>query len=105
MQTVTAKKQGPKKAALKKWSKSVTEHSNALDLERDIFKSKDPKEIAASLKRSAEKSKRRKAGTFQSAMSMINFYENRGGKNISAAQKKILDESKEELRKLFGREE
>ncbi len=85
--------------------KSVTEHSNAMDLEQDIFKSKDPKKIAASVKKSAEKSKRKKAGPFQSAMSMINFYENRGGKNIAAGQKKILDQSKEELRKLFGREE
>ena len=99
-----AKKPATKKAAPKKWSKSVTEHSNALDLDKDIFKSKDPKKMAASLKTSAEKSKRRKTGPFQSAMSMINFYENRGGKNISAAQKKILDQSKEELRKLFGRE-
>ena len=98
------KKSAPKKAA-KKWSKPVTEHSNAMDLEKDIFKSKDPKEIAASVKKSAEKSKRKKAGPFQSAMSMINFYENRGGKNITASQKKILDESKDELRKLFGREE
>jgi hypothetical protein len=89
----------------KKWSKSVTEHSNAMDLEKDIFKSKDPKKIAASVKKSAEESKRKKAGPFQSAMSMINFYENRGGKNISAAQKKVLDKSKEELRKLYGREE
>lgn len=105
MQKATAKKAAIKKAAPKKWSKSVTEHSNALDLEKDVFKSKDPKTIAASLKRSAEKSKRKKAGPFQSAMSMINFYENRGGKNISAAQKKVLDASKEELRKLFGREE
>ncbi len=100
-----SKKTGAKKAAPKKWSKSVTEHSDAMDLEKDVFKSKDPKEIAASVKKSAEKSKRKKAGPFQSAMSMINFYENRGGKNISAGQKKILSESKEELRKLFGREE
>jgi len=100
-----AKKPATKKSAPKKWSKSVTEHSNALDLDKNIFKSKDPKKIAASLKTSSEKSKRRKTGPFQSAMSMINFYENRGGKNISAAQRKILDQSKEELRKLFGREE
>ena len=100
-----AKKPATKKTAPKKWSKSVTEHSNALDLDKNIFKSKDPKKIAASLKTSSEKSKRRKTGPFQSAMSMINFYENRGGKNISAAQRKILDQSKEELRKLFGREE
>ena len=99
------KKAGSKKSAVKKWSKNVTEHSNAMDLEKDIFKSKDPKKIAASVKRSAEKSTRKKAGPFQSAMSMINFYENRGGDNISDAQKKVLDKSKNELRKLFGREE
>lgn len=100
-----AKKAAPKKTSSKRWSKSVTQHSDAMDLEEDIFKSKDPKKIAESVKNSAEKSNRRKAGPFQSAMSMINFYENRGGKNISAAQKKVLDKSKNELRKLFGREE
>lgn len=101
----SSKKPAAKKSAPKKWSKSVTEHSDAMDLEADVFTSKDPKKIAASVKRSAEKSMRKKAGPFQSAMSMINFYENRGGKNISAAQKKVLDKSKQELRKLFGREE
>jgi hypothetical protein len=101
----TAAKKASKKAAQKKWSKKVTKHSNAMDLEKDVFKQTDPKKIAESVKRSAEKSKRRKAEPFQSAMSMINFYENRGGKNISAAQKKVLDASKNELRKLFGREE
>jgi hypothetical protein len=99
------KKAATKKSTPKKWSKGVTEHSNAMDLEKDVFKLKDPKKIAESIKSSAEQSKRRKAGPFQSAMSMINFYENRGGKNISASQKKILDRSKNELRKLFGREE
>lgn len=94
-----------KKTAAKKWSKGVTEHSNAMDLEKDVFKQKDPKKIAQSIKKSAENSKRRKTGPFQSAMSMINFYENRGGKNISPSQKKVLDKSKDELRKLFGREE
>jgi hypothetical protein len=86
----TAAKKASKKAAPKKWSKKVTKHSNAMDLEKDVFKQTDPKKIAESVKRSAEKSKRRKAEPFQSAMSMINFYENRGGKNISAAQKKCL---------------
>ena len=99
------KKTSSKKSAPRKWSKSVTEHSNAMDLKKDVFTLKDPKKIAASVKESAEKSKRKKAGPFQSAMSMINFYENRCGKNISAAQRKILDKSKEELRKLYGREE
>lgn len=99
------KRPSAKKTAPKKWSKHVTEHSNAMDLEKDVFKLRDPKKIATSIKRSAEKSKRKKAGPFQSAMSMINFYENRGGKNIPASQKKVLDRSKDELRKLFGREE
>jgi hypothetical protein len=99
------KKTSSGKSAPEKWSASVTEHSNALDLEKDVFKQKDPVKIAQSVKRSAERSKRKKAGPFQSAMSMINFYENRGGKNIPASQKKVLDQSKEELRKLFGREE
>ena len=98
-------KKSEKKTATKKWSKKVTEHSDAMDLKKDVFKQKDPKKIAESVKRSAEKSKRRKAGPFQSAMSMINFYENRAGKNLSASQKKVLDKSKNELRKLFGREE
>lgn len=101
----STRKASAKKATPKKWSKKVTEHSDAIDLEKDVFKQKNPKKIAESVKRSAQKSKRKKAGPFQSAMSMINFYENRGGKNISVAQKKILDQSKNELRKLFGREE
>lgn len=93
-----------KKTAPKKWSKKVTETSNAMDLEKDVFKTKNPKAIAESVKRSAEKSKRKKAGPFQSAMSMINFYENRAGENLEAAQKKVLNKAKEELRKLYGRE-
>jgi hypothetical protein len=99
------KKATSKKAAPKKWSKKVSETSDAMDLEPDVFKSKSPSAIARSVKRSAEKSKRKKAGPFQSAMSMINFYENRAGKNLDAKQKNVLDESKNELRKLYGREE
>lgn len=89
--------------AQRKWSADVTEHSDALDLEEHIFESHDPKKIAASLKRSAERSDRRKAGPFQSAMSMLNFYINRAGKNLPAAQKKVLEDAKDELRVLFGR--
>ncbi|MER8407175.1 MULTISPECIES: DUF3175 domain-containing protein [unclassified Mesorhizobium] len=89
--------------AQRKWSADVTEHSDALDLEEHIFESHDPKKIAASLKRSAEHSDRRKAGPFQSAMSMLNFYINRAGKNLPAAQKKVLEDAKDELRVLFGR--
>ncbi|MER8530199.1 MULTISPECIES: DUF3175 domain-containing protein [unclassified Mesorhizobium] len=89
--------------AQRKWSADVTEHSDALDLEEHIFESHDPRKIAASLKRSAEHSDRRKAGPFQSAMSMLNFYINRAGKNLPAAQKEVLEDAKDELRVLFGR--
>ena len=101
----TSSNESAKKSVPKKWSKKVSETGDAMDLEKNVFKSKDPKKIAFSVKRSAEKSKRKKAGPFQSAMSMINFYENRAGKNLPTPQKKVLDESKNELRKSFGREE
>jgi hypothetical protein len=87
----------------KKWSQDVTEHSNALDLEHDVFTRDDPKSIAASLKRSAEHSKRRKGTPFQSAMSMLTFYINRAGKDLPPKQKKVLERAKEELRVAFGR--
>ncbi|MBI2599927.1 DUF3175 domain-containing protein [Candidatus Daviesbacteria bacterium] len=87
----------------KYWSSEVTRTSNALDLEEGVFSRNDPKKIAASLKRSAENSIRKKAGSFQSAMSMLNFYINRAGKNLDPKQKKILEQAKEELRKLFDK--
>ncbi len=87
----------------KKWSREVTEHSDALDLKDGVFKSGDPKKIADSLKRSAEASDRRKSNPFRSAMSMLNFYINRAGKNLSREQLSILEKAKDELRKLFGR--
>ena len=87
----------------RRWSAKVTEHSDALDLRQGIFRSHDPKRIAASLKRSAEHSQRRKASPFQSAMSMLNFYVNRGGRNLPATQKRTLEKAKDELRKQFGR--
>lgn len=87
----------------KKWSQKVTTHSNALDLEEGLFTWDNSKRIAASLKTSAEQSTRRKGTPFQSAMSMLNFYLNRAGKNLSENQKKILEEAKEELRIAFGR--
>src|SRR5882757_4648404 len=89
----------------KKWSAGVTAHSNAMDLEKDIFKSKDPDKIASSLKHSAEESHRRKASPFQSAMSMLNFYENRAGRNLTKTQKAPLERAKNKLRKLFRKEE
>ena len=88
-----------------KWSAEVTEHSDALDLEKDIFKSDDPRKIARSLKRSAEKSHRRKAEPFRSAMSMLTFYINRAGENLSSGERETLEAAKTELRKLFGRAE
>ena len=85
------------------WSASVTHGSNALDLERGAFTWKDPKRIALSLKRSAERSKRRKADPFRSAMSMLTFYINRGGRGISKERKQVLAQAKVELRRVFGR--
>ncbi len=87
-----------------KWSKKVNQTSDAMDLQQGVFTGNDPHRIALSLKRSAETSHRRKAGPFASAMSMLNFYENRGGKNLSASRLKTLDRAKNELRELYGRE-
>ena len=87
----------------KRWSAKVTQHSDALDLEPEVFKSKDPRTIALSLKRSAEQSKRRKGTPYQSAMSMLNFYINRAGKNLPQRQKRVLERAKDELRNVFGR--
>jgi hypothetical protein len=87
----------------KYWSARVTAHSNALDLDEGVFTWPDPKKIAGSLKRSAEASTRRKGTPLQSAMSMLNFYINRAGKNLSAEQRKTLDRAKDELRRAFGK--
>ena len=87
--------------AKKYWSGRVTKTSFALDLEEGVFTWDNPKKIAESLKHSAENSIRRKAKPFQSAMSMLNFYINRAGKNLKPERRKILKESKVELRKLF----
>lgn len=92
-------------AADKKWSGEVTRNSNALDLEEGIFTKRSPREIALSLKRSAEDSKRRKGTAYQSAMSMLTFQINRAGKSLSAERKRILEKAKGELRKAFGREQ
>lgn len=88
----------------RRWSATVTRRSNALDLKADIFKQRSPRRIALSLKRSAEASRRRKAGPYQSAMSMLNFYMNRAGSNLSSKQKGVLVRAKDELRKAFHRE-
>jgi Protein of unknown function (DUF3175) len=94
----------PKKSSkTRRWSAEVTKRSNALDLEAEVFKRKDPHRMALSLKRSAERSKRRKGTPYQSAMSMLNFYINRAGKNLPERQKQILERAKDELRDAFGR--
>jgi hypothetical protein len=87
----------------RKWSAAVTRQSDALDLEQKVFTKETAGEIARSLKRSAERSRRRKSAPFQSAMSMLTFYVNRAGKNLSRERLRVLDQAKNELRKLFGR--
>src|SRR5438270_2599384 len=99
------KKSASKKGTPRKWSKKVNETSDAMDLKAGVFKGNDPKKIAKSVKRSASRSHRPKGSPYQSAMSMLNFYINRGGKNLSASKNKVLEQSKEELKKLFDREE
>ena len=88
---------------VRKWSQPVTEHSNSLDLEEGVFTLHDPSAIARSLKRSAEHSRRRKGSPFRSAMSMLTFYINRAGKDLSAKDRRRLEAAKDELRKAFGR--
>jgi len=86
-----------------RWSGDVTHKSDALDLEEGVFTKKTPRAVALSLKRSAEASSRRKGTPFQSAMSMLNFYINRAGKNLSDERRAVLEQAKDELRKAFGR--
>jgi hypothetical protein len=99
------KRMSPRKKRMspRKWSAEVTEHSDALDLDREIFK-KSPTAIARSLKRSAERSHRRKSSPYRSAMSMLTFYINRAGKNLSTTRRKKLEAAKDMLREEFGRE-
>ncbi|HEY9287245.1 MAG TPA: DUF3175 domain-containing protein [Candidatus Dormibacteraeota bacterium] len=87
----------------KRWSQHVTETSNALDLEHEVFTKKDPSAIARSLKRSAERSKRRKSNPYRSAMSMLTFYLNRAGQSLPKQQRSRLEAAKNELRKLYHR--
>jgi hypothetical protein len=87
----------------RRWSARVTNESNALDIREKLFKERDPKRIASSLKRSAEHSRRRKASPFQSAMSMLNFYINRAGRNLPKTRRSTLQQAKRKLREAFGR--
>jgi hypothetical protein len=105
--TTTRKTTTPRKSATpakRKWSQRVTETSDAMTLEDGVFKSKTARAIASSVKRSAERSTRRKSTPFRSAMSMLVFYENRAGKNLSAATRRKIEGAKDELRKLYGKD-
>ena len=92
-----------RKTAPKKWSGDVTRNSDALDLENSVFKKKKPADIARSLKRSAEHSRRRKSSPYRSAMSMLTFYVTRACKNWPKSRLRVLEKTKGELRKAFGR--
>src|SRR5438270_6748675 len=98
------KKPGTKSSKTKRWSARVTKQSDALDLQPKVFRSGNPRQVALSLKRSAERSKRRKGTPYQSAMSMLNFYINRAGKNLPKKQKRVLEKAKDELRDVFARD-
>jgi hypothetical protein len=88
----------------KKWSQDVTEHSDAMDLKEGVFKSDDPKKIARSVKHSAEESDRRKSSPYRAAMSMLTFYINRAGDQLTKKRRGTLEKAKDELRKDFGRQ-
>jgi hypothetical protein len=99
-----ARKTRKAKKSGSRWSGRVTRESDALDLKKGVFTQDDPKKIARSLKRSAEHSHRRKSSPYRSAMSMLTFYINRGGKDLSARRKAILEKAKGELRALFDKD-
>lgn len=93
----------PRHAHGQRWSQAVTEGSDAMDITPGVFERDDPRAIARSLKRSAEHSDRRRSAPFRSAMSMLTFYLNRGGRQLPQRQREILERAKDELRELFGR--
>lgn len=101
--TRARRKNARRSAKARRWSAEVTRHGNALDLEKSVFKASDPHKVALSLKRSAERSERRKGTPYQSAMSMLNFYINRAGKGLPRRRVRVLERAKGELRKVFGR--
>jgi Protein of unknown function (DUF3175) len=102
--SATRRKTLARKASPKRWSQRVTQKSDALDLKRGVFKLTSAKKIAASLKRSAEHSSRRKSGAYRSALSMLTFYINRAGKTLPKTQRERLERAKVELKHQFGRE-
>ena len=110
--TASRQKSAPRKSRGRKaaprnsaryWSARVTRESDALDLDKGVFSANDPKRIAASLKRSAERSRRRKSAPYRSALSMLVFYINRAGKKLPANRRRILERAKTELKRQFGR--
>lgn len=109
MRTATPKPQrkgaapGKRRTPARKWSAEVTQHSDALSLAPDVFTLSNPREIAVSLKESADASPRRKGTPFQSAMSMLNFYINRAGRNLPKERKNVLARAKDELRQVYGK--
>jgi hypothetical protein len=98
-----AKSRRRRSSGKRKWSGAVTKHSNALDLPQQLFRKDDPEAIARGLKRSAEHSTRRKSSPYRSAMSMLTFYINRGGRNLSARRRRILETAKGRLRELYAK--
>jgi hypothetical protein len=92
-------------SAKKRWSRRVTENSDALTLQEGVFSRDDPRSIARSLKRSADRSRRRKSDPYRSAASMLTFYINRAGKKLPAARRRKLEAAKDELRRLYGKDE
>jgi hypothetical protein len=98
------RKTATKKASPKRWSQRVTRESDALDLKQGVFKLTSPRKIAASLKRSAERSSRRKTGAYRSALSMLTFYINRAGRTLPKTQRDRLQRAKVELKRAFGRD-
>jgi hypothetical protein len=100
----SGRKSSSRKSLTRRWSARVTKTSDAMTLDEGVFKKSDPKAIARSVKRSAEHSHRRKSPPFRSAMSMLTFYINRGGKNLSARKKHVLMQAKDELRALYHKE-
>jgi len=104
-QSSARKKARKKKApAKRRWSQRVTQTSDALTLDDRVFAKDSPRAIAQSLKRSAERSHRRKSSPYRSAMSMLTFYINRGGKGLSKSRKQTLENAKDELRALYGKD-
>ena len=89
------------KRNIHRWSQHVSETSNALDLSRGVFSKASPTSIARSLKRSADRSRRRKSGSLRSAMSMLTFYMNRAGRSLSKSRRARLESAKKELRRLY----